>query len=96
MGKYKLNKAYTYEGVEYTELDLDFESLTGKDIISAELQYRTAGYDERILVKENDKAFLAYFVAIAAKVMPDFIINLPAKDFTLVTNKARNFLLLWG
>lgn len=94
MAKHKLKSTYTYDGVDYTEFDLNFDAMTGKDVISAELQYRAAGHDETVFVKETNKAYLAYIVASAAKVMPDVIINLPAKEFTSVTNKARNFLLL--
>ncbi|MFX3635455.1 MAG: phage tail assembly protein [Candidatus Pristimantibacillus sp.] len=94
MSKYQLQKTFSFDGVEYNEFDLNFEALTGKDIVSAEAQYRAAGNDESVFVKEMNKAFLAYVVASAAKVMPDAILNLPAKEFVKVTNKARNFLLL--
>jgi len=94
MNKYKLKKTVNYEGVEITELDLNFDVLTGKDIASAETQYRAAGHDDTVFVKEMNKTYLAYVVAIAAKVMPDMVFELSARDFVAVTNKARNFLLL--
>ncbi|MCM3632932.1 phage tail assembly protein [Paenibacillus camelliae] len=96
MSIHKLSKPVTFEDVEYTELNLDFENLTGGDIASIETQYNAEGNDQTVFVKENSKTFLAYVVARAAKVPVQLIFALKAYDFVRVTNKARNFLLITG
>jgi hypothetical protein len=93
---YTLRKPHVFEGETYTELNLDFDALTGYDIISSEQQYRAEDPEAAIFGREVNKAYLTYIVARAAKVPADVIRALPAGDFTRVMMKAQNFLLVTG
>ncbi|HOV79363.1 MAG TPA: phage tail assembly protein [Bacillota bacterium] len=87
----KLSKPCAFEGKEYTELILDFDSLTGRDMISAEAEARVIAGPAP--VAELSKPFLAVMAAKAAKVPVDLIVGLPANDFSKVTMAAQDFLL---
>ncbi|GAV24810.1 hypothetical protein ciss_07430 [Carboxydothermus islandicus] len=91
MGKIIFSKPCVFEGKEYTEIILDFESLTGQDLINASNQARALGDNSPVL--ELSKTYLAVIAAKAAKVPVDMILALPAKDFTNVTLSVQNFLL---
>lgn len=89
---YTLRRPFTFEEREVKELILDFERLTGEDILQAERRY----YAEAVVAvpaKELSKAFQAYIVASAANVPVELVRAMPAKDFTSVTLDAQNFLL---
>lgn len=94
---FTLSRPVVYEGTEYKELALDFEKLTGDDILSCDRQYRAeqnrAGGNIS-LAPETEKAYQAYIVAKAAGVHVGLIRSVSAKDFTRLTLRARNFLLL--
>ncbi|QHZ50032.1 hypothetical protein ERICV_05133 [Paenibacillus phage phiERICV] len=91
---YTLSRPFTFEGKEYTELLLDFDSLSGEDLLSCESQLKTVtDASEFIPMKEISKPYLTLVVARAAKVPFELIQNLPAKDFSKVTLRAQNFLL---
>ncbi len=86
----KLSKPYTFEGKEYTELKLDFDVLTGRDMIIAEAEVRVIA--DPAPVAELSKSYLAVMAAKAARVPVDLILGLPAKDFSKVTIEVQNFL----
>jgi hypothetical protein len=85
------SKPYMYDGKEYTELQLDFSTLTGNDMIKAEAEARVLGGP--MPVPELSKQYQAVVAAKAANVHVDMIMGLPAKDFTKVTMAVQNFLL---
>lgn len=88
---FKLSKSVTAEDKEYSELDLNFDALTGEDLENAYQEFIASGYNANVV--ELSKPYLAMVVAKAAKV-PAFVIRkLSAKDYTKVTVKAQNFLL---
>jgi hypothetical protein len=91
MEKVILSRPYSFEGKEYTELTLDLEALTGKDMIEAEKETRILLRDNPPLA-ETSKAYLAVLAAKAAKVPLDLIVGLPVKDFSSVTMTVQNFL----
>ena len=91
-----LRKPTHFEGQDYSKLDLNFDRLTGTDLINCERQYmseanRTGYYAQ---VKDTSKLYLAYVAACAASVPPQLIFALSAADFTRITLRAQNFLLL--
>lgn len=95
------DKVYTfvrpvqYEGQEYKEINLDFDRLTGEDVESCLRQYRA---DQKgsssMYAPETDKAYQAFIVAKAAGVHVGLIRAANAKDYTRLTLRAQNFLLL--
>lgn len=91
---HKLSRPFTFEEKTYAELNIDFDKLTGDDLILAETAFKADNPQRGIdYVKETSKAYLAYVVAAAAGVHPDLIKQLPAKDFCSLTLRAQNFLL---
>lgn len=89
----KLRQAKTFEGIEYKELNCDFDALTGEDIIKAQRELAMTNTQGSVVVTETDKAYLALIAARAANVPSDLIKKLSAKDFSEVTLKAQLFLL---
>ncbi|WP_068775776.1 phage tail assembly protein [Paenibacillus sp. FJAT-26967] len=91
---YKLSRPFTFEGNEYTELTLDFEKLTGNDLLSCERQMQLiTGASEYVPMKQISQAYQAVVTARAAAVPVELIQALPAKDFSKVTLRASTFLL---
>lgn len=91
MQKIVLSKTYSFEGKEYTELTLDFDSLTGRDVINAEKEARILG--DNTPLPEFSKTYQAVLAAKAAKVSVDMLMSLNVRDFTLVTLMVQDFLL---
>jgi hypothetical protein len=91
MERIEFAKPVTIEGTEYTGLDLNFDKLTGDDIIACEREFTATG--GVATVHELCKGFLAIVAARAAGVAPDVIRALPAREFSKVTVVAQNFLL---
>lgn len=91
---YTFAKPFTFEGQEVKELTLNFDDLSGDDIIACDRQYRAEQRGGISLAPEMDKAYQAYVAAKAAGVHVNLIRAAKAKDFTALTLRARNFLLL--
>lgn len=91
MEKIVFTKPHVFEDKEYKELALNWESLTGRDLIAASNESRALG--DVNLVPELSKTYLAVVAAKAAHVPMEVIQSLPAKDFTAVTMAVQNFLL---
>jgi hypothetical protein len=92
----KLSKAIVKDGAEIAELNLDFDKITGKQIIAAEKEARLLG--DATLDIGYSKTFQAIIVAKAANesVIVDDILNLSGKDFIHITTAASNFLFGWA
>lgn len=87
----KLSKPINVDGKEITEINLDLDSLTGRDLISAEAESRLIAGPSP--VAELSKPYAAVVAAKAAKLHSDTILDLSARDFTIVTVFTQNFLL---
>lgn len=86
----KLSKETEFEGVKYVTLDIDLDSLTGKDLINAESEaYALLGRPATDL----DKAYHACVAARAAKVPADLFYVIPARDFASIAREVQSFLL---
>jgi hypothetical protein len=91
MQKFVLSKPFSFEDKEYKELNIDLDSLTGRDIINAAQEARTL--EGPVPVPELSKAYHAVIAAKAAKVPVEMLLKLPAKDFSKITLLVENFLL---
>ncbi|MFC3802804.1 phage tail assembly protein [Cohnella sp. GCM10012308] len=93
---YTFARPVLFEGAEYKQITVDFDKLTGEDILSSERQYRAdqSRNGGGSLAPEMDKAYQAIIVAKASGVHAGLIRAASAKDFTRLTLRARNFLLL--
>ena len=87
----KLKKPIVFEGKEISDLTIDFDSLTGQDLIDAASEARMRG--DKSAVIELSKTYQAIVVAKAAKVLPELIVAMGGKDFVAATNSAQAFLL---
>ena len=88
---FKLTKAIKYDGEEIKELNLDFDKLTGQDLLDAEAEL--SAEKKAPPVKEFNKGYLAIVGAKAAGVPTDMVKLLGAKDFTQFTMHVQNFLI---
>lgn len=92
MGKViKLKKPVTVKGKPTTEVNLDFEKLTGNDMIQAEKVARAMGVGEASVL-----ASMKYQIIIAAKAIGcpvDDLFELGAVDFKNIAKETTNFLL---
>ena len=91
MEKIEFKEPFTFEGQEYTGLELDLKGLTGADLLQAERDLAASGGFAG--VPETSKEYLALVAAKAAKEPVELIKALPANEFSRVTVKVQNFLL---
>lgn len=85
----KLVQPIDFEGECITEIQLDLESLTGADLISAE---REASPSVQVnLAKELTKEYQVLVAARASKRPKELFLKLGAKDFTRITLTVQNF-----
>lgn len=84
MPKLILSKPLEYEGKKYAEIEYDFDSLTGEDLLAAEADVNISG--QPVPVLDLSKAYQAVTFARAAKIEPAMMRKLSAKDFTRATS----------
>jgi len=92
----KLKKAITKDGKKITELKLDFDKITGNDIIASEKEARLMGDTTPDVC--YSKIFQAIIVAKAANqpLIADDIMAMNGMDFISLTTQAANFLFGWA
>lgn len=91
MATVKLSVPFTVKGEEVTELNLDFDKLSGNDLVKAEKEVRATGDNTPLL-----NFSLTYQAAVAGKIVGcpvDDILSMNAKDFKSITNEVAGFLL---
>ncbi|WP_342557346.1 phage tail assembly protein [Lysinibacillus sp. FSL P4-0201] len=89
-----LKRPIVFEDETISQINLDFESLTGEDIEKAEAQFNAENpQNSMIMVKEMSKPFLAIVASKAAKVNVALIRKLSAPDYAKVTTRCSLFLL---
>ncbi len=93
---YKLTRPVEFEGETYKELHLDFEAMTGRDIVAAKKEYELKNPLAQKTVLAMDTDFAACFVARAAKVPAALLDYVTAPDYVGLTQEAINFLLFSG
>lgn len=89
--KVELSKPYQFDGVEYKEIELDLDSLTGRDVSAAKKDWARQGNFAAITAVDVD--FCACLAAKACKLPVEFVEGLPAKDYCRVAQEVSNFLL---
>lgn len=86
-----LKKPFEYTGMRIEALVLDFESLTGEDMIKIESEMQATG--QMAWAPELSQSLQCKLAARAAGVGSDVIEHLPLKEFNAVTSAVRSFLL---
>lgn len=89
--KHIFTKPYNFEGKEYTELELELDSLTGRDVSSVKRQW--AGEGNFSAMPSTDSDFCIMIAAKAAKKPVEFFYSLPAKEYAKLAQAVSNFLL---
>lgn len=89
---FTLSAPLDIDGIKYTTLNLDLESLTGADMDIAEIQVRSTGY-EISTAHELCKPYLLALAARACKVNVENLKKLPIKDASKITLLVQSFLL---
>ncbi|MDM5278801.1 phage tail assembly protein [Paenibacillus silvae] len=95
----KLSRPLLWEDVEYNELKLNFDELSGEDIIDAEGEFIDFVAGKRnvlVAFKNEHPAYHAVLAAKAAGVHPNFMNKLKATDFMKVTGASKRFLNRMG
>jgi hypothetical protein len=88
---YTLSRKIKVADKEYTELTLDFDSLTGADMETIAALPGTNSGD--LNVNEFSKTYLMNVVARAAKITVNELRKFPIADATALTLKAQSFLM---
>ncbi|MNO15521.1 hypothetical protein D3C76_51870 [compost metagenome] len=91
----KLSRPITWDEVEYKELNLNFDSLSGDDIIDAESDFMDFVVGKKnvfVAFKDEHPAYLAVLAAKAAGIHPNFMKKLAGKDFLKVSGASKRFL----
>ena len=91
-----LSKPVKYNGEEITELDFDFDKLTGADSVNIEAELQAQGIT--VLFESVSGPYLVRLAARACNqpIGADFFDVLPLRDYNLIKRMARDFLLAAG
>ena len=88
----ELTQEYTFGAKTYKEFEINFDSLTGRDLILLENEYKERAKGS-ILKEQED----AWYITVASKVLDikyGDLLKLKAKDFVQLVVTVRNFLLI--
>ena len=86
----KLNKEYNFGGKVITEINLDFDSLTGTDLMDAERAYKMR--NKASVVKELEDGWLISVAEKSSNLKYGDFLKLSGRDYLKVLNKVRGFL----
>ena len=88
-----LNEAVTYNDQEITELDFDFDKLTGADAMNIEEELQAIG--KAVLVESASGPYMIRLAVRACKqdIGVDFFNRISMKDYMQIKKLARNFLI---
>lgn len=87
-----LTKPTQLNGKEYSVIEMDLESLKGKDLIEMEGAFRVLYKGEYIPVPDMDSRYLAIIAGRCSHINPKDLEELDAPDFKSVCTEVRNFL----
>lgn len=89
--KHEFDKPFNFEGQEYSEIDLDLESLSGEDMRAVKQLW--IGEGNFAAIPAADPEFCVYTAARASKKPIEFFRALPAREYMKIAQKVSNFLL---
>lgn len=87
-------RPFEYEGKQYQTLTFNFDSLTGRDMISIESEMQAM--NEYAIAPEISRIFQEKMAARAAGLASDILEAMPLVEFNRITNAARDFLISTG
>lgn len=89
--KHEFDKPFTFDGKEHTEITMDLDALTGRDISAAKKEWVAAGNFSPIPAADSD--YCAIVAARASKLPLEFFYELPAREYSKLTQAVSNFLI---
>jgi hypothetical protein len=91
---HRFKKPITYNGKEYEELNFDFDSLSGQDILNIDYEMEVLGVN--IAVRELNGRYQMAYAAKACKepIGSDVFAFMRAADFLKISRKVKTFLLV--
>jgi Phage tail assembly chaperone proteins, E, or 41 or 14 len=92
----KLSKPTKINGSELTELNLDLESLRGRDLLELETGFRRLHRGEYIPVLSIDARYQVHVAGRCCGVNPEDLGELYAPDFAAMCAEVQSFLLSGG
>ena len=91
--KIEFAKPYTFEGKEYKEVELDYDSLTGLGLMNLSAQFNKMEKDlQSRAAKAVDERYQLMVAAATSKLPQEFFEGLPAPCFVKVLNAVMSFL----
>lgn len=88
-----LKKPYTFEGKDYTEIDLSgLENLNASDMIKVNKRMNRASGGSSELLPEFSLEYALYLASIATKLPVEFFLNLPPRVALKVKTRVTGFL----
>ena len=88
----KLEKEYFFGTKKVNEIILDFDNLSGKDLLIAEKDFKKR--NKGATVKELEDGWLVTVAGIASDTKYGDLLTLKGKDYVKVLNATRNFLIV--
>lgn len=88
----KLEKEYFFGTKKVNEIILDFDNLSGKDLLIAEKDFKKR--NKGATVKELEDGWLVTVAGIASDTKYGDLLTLKGKDYVKVLNATRNFLMV--
>lgn len=90
---HKFKKLFSYNGKDYTELDFDFDELSGNDTLVIERELARKG--RAVIVPEFNGDYLAAMASKAClqDIGTDAFDQMSLRDFNAIRGAARRFLL---
>lgn len=92
----KLNKPTKVNGSEVSEINLDLESLKGRDLIELESGFRSTHRGEYIPVLNIDMRYQAWVAGRVSGFNHEDLLDLYAPDFSAMCSEVQSFLLSGG
>lgn len=93
-----MSKTYTfiqpveYKGSTFESIELDFDALTGQDLIEVERLFIAADpMNEAVNIREFSKEYQIIVASQLASLPIDFFHKICARDFSQITTKVRLF-----
>lgn len=89
----KLSRPTKINGSELTEINLDLESLRGRDLLELETGFRQRHRGEYIPVLNIDARYQIHVAGRVCGINPDDLGELYAPDFAAICSQVQSFLL---
>jgi len=89
--KHVFKNPYTFEGEEVNEIELNLDSLSGKDVSAAKREWMRLGNFSAMPAADPD--FCVLLAAKAAKRPYEFFDSLPAREYCAIAQEVSAFLL---